>query len=146
MERNGSEPEPVTDQDFADLLAWRSSLRRFLKWSEAQCAEVGVTNGQYQLMLAVKGSLHASPTVGEIADLLSLEHHSAVGLVDRAEAASLVQRVRDGSDARVVRIVLTPLGERLIGDLASRHLTELVEISGKLGPIFASWLGSVEGI
>ncbi|HUN37263.1 MAG TPA: MarR family transcriptional regulator [Trebonia sp.] len=40
----------------------------------------------------------------ELADYLLLQSHSAVGLVDRAEAAGMVRREQDEQDARVVRV------------------------------------------
>jgi len=43
----------------------------------------------------------AEVAVGQIADYLLLQSHSAVGLVDRAEAAGFVRRCPDPGDARV---------------------------------------------
>ncbi len=101
---------------------------------------MGVTTGQYQLMLAVRG--HGDPrgpAVGDLADYLALEHHSAVGLVDRASVAGLIERARDPDDLRVVRLRLTPLGAELIERLAERHLEELTSLADQLGPVFDSW-------
>lgn len=57
-----------------------------------------------------------------------LLRHSAVGLVDRAEDAGLVRRIRDGDDHRVVRLRLTPLGTRRLAALSRRHLEELARL------------------
>ncbi|MFN8218292.1 MAG: MarR family winged helix-turn-helix transcriptional regulator [Solirubrobacterales bacterium] len=116
--------------DYTRLLRFRSELRRFLQWSEEQAKAEGVTPGQHQLLLAVKGHDDpGGPTVGEAAEYLALRHHSAVGLVDRAEAGGLIERVRDPEDHRIVHLRLTAEGERIIHRLSSAHLEELRRIS-----------------
>jgi DNA-binding MarR family transcriptional regulator len=129
----------LTDEQYARLLAFRTGIRRFLHWSEEQAAEVGLTAAQHQLLLAVRGHDDPrGPTVGEIADYLLLRHHSAVGLVDRAESAGLVTRRADPDDQRVVRIRLTALGARRLRQLSELHLAEL----GRLAPrLRALWSG-----
>ncbi len=129
----------LQDADYEDLLTLRTGLRRFLRWSEQQAEEAGLTPAQHQLLLAIRG--HADrrgPTVGEVADYLLLRHHSAVGLVDRAVAAKLVKRVRDPEDHRVVRLQLTPAGSRRLQALSEAHLEEL----GRLGrTVSGTWRG-----
>lgn len=124
---------PLDDEQFAELLAFRTSLRRFLRWSEDQARDAGLTPAQHQLLVAVRG--HADgrgPTIGEVADYLLLRHHSAVELVNRAEAAGFVERMRDATDARVVRLRLTPAGEQAVGRLTGMHLEELGRLAGML--------------
>jgi DNA-binding MarR family transcriptional regulator len=114
------------DVDYEDLLALRSGLRRFVRWSDQQAASVGLTPAQHQLLVAVRG--HADPrgpTVGEVADHLLLRHHSAVGLVDRAVSADLIERTRDAHDRRMVRLQLTALGEDRLAALRDLHREEL---------------------
>jgi DNA-binding MarR family transcriptional regulator len=116
----------MADVDYEDLLALRSGLRRFLRWSEQGAAGAGLTPAHHQLLVAVRG--HADPrgpTVGEVADALLLRHHSAVGLVDRAVAAGLVRRRRDPDDNRVVRLEVTPAGHKRLAALVDQHREEL---------------------
>jgi DNA-binding MarR family transcriptional regulator len=121
----GAEPD-LADSDYRRLLAFRTGIRRFLSWSESQAAGVGVTPGQHQLMLAIRGHDGPDgPTIGDVAEALILRHHSAVGLVDRAVEAGLVARHVDEHDARVVRLRLTALGTRRIRQLSDAHLEEL---------------------
>ena len=47
------------DEDFRRLLELRDGMRRFLHWSEERAREVGITAGQHQLLLAIRG--HGSP-------------------------------------------------------------------------------------
>ncbi len=129
----------LTDADYEDLLSLRTGLRRFLRWSEQQAEVAGLTPAQHQLLLAVRG--HADPlgpTVGEVADYLLLRHHSAVGLVDRADAAGLVTRVRDPHDHRVVRLQLTAAGRKRLEALSELHLEELRRL-GRTLP--SAWRG-----
>jgi len=123
----------LTDADYEDLLTLRSGLRRFLRWSEQQAEEAGLTAAQHELLLAIRGHTDPrGPTVGEIADYLLLRHHSAVGLVDRADAAGLVVRSRDKHDHRVVRLSLSPAGRKRLESLSKLHLDELQRLAQKL--------------
>jgi DNA-binding MarR family transcriptional regulator len=61
-----------------------------------------------------------------------LRHHSAVGLIDRAERAGLVQRQEDSGDRRVVRLRLTPQGEGLLQQLTSLHLEEIQRLAPRI--------------
>jgi len=116
--------------DYPDLLEFRTALRRFNHWREQQARVVGLTHAQHQLLLAIKGHRGTdSPTVGDVADYLLLRHHSAVELVNRAQAAGLVERQRDTSDARMVRLRLTAKGEECIEKLTSLHVAELSQLA-----------------
>ncbi len=123
----------LRDADYEDLLILRTGLRRFLRWSEQQAEAAGLTPAQHQLLLAIRGhSDPRGPAVGEVADYLLLRHHSAVGLIDRADSAGLVTRVRDPEDHRVVRLQLTPEGRQRLETLSAAHLEELERLSLKL--------------
>jgi DNA-binding MarR family transcriptional regulator len=127
----------VTDADYEDLLMLRTGLRRFLRWSEQQAEEAGLTPAQHQLLLAVRGhSDPRGPTIGEVADYLLLRHHSAVGLIDRADAAGLVERVRDPEDHRLVRLQLTAAGTKRLEALSAQHLEELQRLARKLPSVW----------
>ena len=129
----------LTDADYEDLLALRTGLRRFLRWSEQQAEASCLTPAQHQLLLAIRGHRGADgPTVGEVADYLLLRHHSAVGLVDRADAAGLVRRVRDPQDHRVVRLQLTPTGTKRLEALSELHVEELQRLALRLP---SAWRG-----
>lgn len=125
----------LSDATYSRLLALRTGLRAFQSWSERQARAAGLTPAQHQLLLAVRGHPDPrGPTIGEVADYLILQHHSAVGLVDRAEAAGLVTRTRAVDDHRVVRLRLTDEGAQRLETLSAAHLEELdrlvPEISG----------------
>jgi DNA-binding MarR family transcriptional regulator len=119
-----------TDEDYRRLLELRTGLRRFLRWSERQAEAAGLTPAQHQLLLVIRG--HGDPrgpTVGDVAAYLLLRHHSAVGLVDRAEAAGLLTRSQDPDNASVVRLRLTDDGSRQLAALSDLHLEELAHLA-----------------
>jgi DNA-binding MarR family transcriptional regulator len=122
-------PRP-TDDDYRRLLELRTGLRRFLHWSGGQAEAAGVTPAQHQLLLAIRGHPDGrGPTVGDVAGHLLLRHHSAVGLVDRAEAAGLVIRSPDPDNASAVRLGLTEEGARRLEALSELHLEELEHLA-----------------
>src|ERR687887_1660663 len=111
-------PRP-SDDDYRRLLELRTGLRRFLRWSEQQAEAAGVTPAQHQLLLAIRGHRDPrGPTIGDVAGYLLLRHHSAVGLVDRAESAGLVARGQDADNLSVVRLRLTDRGARQLEALS----------------------------
>lgn len=121
----------LSQDDFAELLRFRDGLRRFMRWSEEQARAAGLTPAQHQLLLAIRGH-DGDPTIGEVAAHLLLKHHSTVELVDRAERAALVRRYPDPDDHRVVRLRLSPKGERRLAALSAVHLTELTRLHDAL--------------
>jgi DNA-binding MarR family transcriptional regulator len=118
--------DDLSDAQYRELLAFRAALRRFTRWSEDQATALGLTPAQHQLLLAVRGlDDPLGPTIGAVADALLLRHNSAVGLVDRAAAAGLVERRSDPNDQRIVRLRLTARGARRLRQLSRKHLEEL---------------------
>jgi DNA-binding MarR family transcriptional regulator len=121
--------EPLADADYGALLAFRTALRRFQRWSETQAKKVGLTHPQHQLLLAIKGHPGERPTIGELADYLLLRHHSTVELVNRVQKGGYVERVKDDKDGRVVRVVLTEKGTASLDRLTQLHLSELQQLA-----------------
>lgn len=127
---------PIGDDDYRRLLLLRTGLRRFLHWSEQQAEDVGLTAMQHQLLLAVRGHPDPrGPTIGDVASYLVIKHHSAGELVDRAQAAGLLQRAGDPVDLRIVRVKLTLLGSRRLSALTRPHLEELARLARHINPI-----------
>jgi DNA-binding MarR family transcriptional regulator len=132
----------LTRGDFENLLAFRTSLRRFLHWSQTQARAAGLTPAQHQLLVAIKGQPGGQdPTIGDLAGCLLLRHHSTVELVDRAAAAGLVERHSDAEDGRVTRVGLTADGEARLSKLAAAHLDELRNLAPVLDQLVAGWAG-----
>ena len=123
----------LDQQDFEKLLEFRVALRRFERWSEDQARAAGLTHVQHQLLVAIKGHRQGQPpTIGDLASHLLLRPHSTVELVDRAEAAGLVERTPDADDGRVTRVRLTAEGDRTMRELTRPHLERLRELAAVL--------------
>lgn len=129
----------LADRDYQRLLAFRTGLRRYLRWAEERAAEAGLTPAQHQLLLAIRGrSEPGDPTMTDLAAELLLRHHSVVELVDRAESAGLVRRRQDPNDHRIVRVSLTSAGARRLRSLAAQHLEELARLAPSMSPLWTS--------
>lgn len=127
-----------SDADYRRLLQFRTGLRRFLHWSAQQAESTGLTPAQHQLLLAIRGHDDSrGPTIGDVAAYLFLRHHSAVGLIDRAESAGLVERTEDQDDRRVVRLRLTEKGQGTLVALSRVHLEELKRLAPEMRALWA---------
>ena len=128
--------------DYERLAEFRYLLRQFLIFSEQAAERAGLTAQQHQALLAIKGFGAARPlTVGELAGRLGIKHHSAVGLVDRLLAKSLVRRQAGARDRRQVMIRLTSRAERLLARLSAAHRAELERLAPLLQTLLAHFRG-----
>jgi DNA-binding MarR family transcriptional regulator len=111
-------------QGLADI---RYALRRFVAASEFINREAGITQQQYQAMLAIKTSLAETMLIWELADQLLLSHNGTVQLLNRLAKAGLVERSPSPQDRRSVLLKLTPVGEALLDDLVGKHVVEMLK-------------------
>jgi|1186.fasta_scaffold39923_3 DNA-binding MarR family transcriptional regulator len=114
---------------------FRAALRRFLRKSEVAARDAGITPRQHLLLLQIAGSTGGSTTVSELVDTLALTQSAVTELVQRAEAAGLVQRAGSPVDGRVVHLSLTPEGERRLDDVhvaLGRERAELRRVIDRL--------------
>jgi DNA-binding MarR family transcriptional regulator len=139
-------PPKLTDADYQRLLELRTGLRLFLHWSEQQAASAELTPAQHQLLLAIRGHPDPrGPTIGDVATHLLLRHHSAVGLVDRAEAAGMVKRTQDPDNLSAVRLRLTDEGSRRLAALSELHLEELAHLAPTMHALWDALALSSDG-
>lgn len=116
----------LTLEDYQHLAEFRHHIRRYLRFSDTAVRLANLEPRQYQLLLVLKGlSPDVRPRIGELAEQLQIQHHSAVELVDRLEASGLVRRQRATEDRREVLVLLTAAGERVLRDLVLHHRAEL---------------------
>ena len=64
---------------------------------------------------------HGDMTIGDLSNKMFLAFSTTTDLVDRMEKNSLVKRVRDTTDRRVVRIHLLSEGERVIEEVIDKR-------------------------
>jgi DNA-binding MarR family transcriptional regulator len=125
-------------RDYARLAAFRHALRRFLRFSEAAAAKVGLTTQHYQAMLVVRACPDGRHvTIAELAAQLLIKHNSAVELVDRLAGEGLVVREPALDDRRKVEIRLTARGRQVLAKLAAVHRAELRRVGPILKGFFA---------
>jgi DNA-binding MarR family transcriptional regulator len=111
---------------YAAIAAFRYELRRFLAFSEAAAATVGLPPQQHQAMLIIAGYAGPDrPTVGIVADQLLIAPHTAAELASRMVEAALVTKAASVHDRRRVELTLTPKAEDLLHRLTAAHLEEL---------------------
>lgn len=123
--------------DYRALAQFRHQLREFLSFGEAAARKENLTPQQHQAMLAIKGFSQAKPvSVGELATILLIRHHTAVELTSRMTRLGLVERTSDRDDARRVLVQLTSDGERRLRRLSKFHLQELNTLGKALTKIF----------
>lgn len=123
----------ISDADYRRVLAFRTELRRFVRWSEATAKASGMTPALHQLLLAVRGlSAERPPTIGDVADVLLTRHHSTVELVGRAEEQGLLGRYRDPDDHREIRLTLTDHGSIQLADITRHHLEKIATVADAL--------------
>ncbi len=116
----------LSQAQYAAMASFRYELRRFLAFSEAAAAAVGLPAQQHQALLAIAG--HAgpeAPSVGLLAERLLIAPHSAAELVSRMVASGLVDKAASPQDRRRLALALTPRAWELLHGLTEAHLREL---------------------
>ncbi|MDD5018809.1 MAG: MarR family transcriptional regulator [Candidatus Omnitrophica bacterium] len=79
-------------------------------------------------MLKNKGAMKMT----EIASDLGTSLPAATGLIDRLHGLKMLSRMYDKNDRRVIRIQMTPRGQRLVARLRSEREKTVNHIFGKL--------------
>ncbi len=129
----------LTLAEYRALAEFRYQIRRFLQFSAEAARAHGLEPQQHQLLLAIKGlPVAVRPTIGEFAERLQIQHHSAVELVNRLSERGAIRRETAGEDRREVLIRLTRRGEALLRRLSLAHHDELEST----GPVLAKALSA----
>ena len=142
--RAGGRPSPssvAAASDYERVAAFRAALRRFLRVSEEAARRHGLTPRRHLLLLMIKGAPGGTETsaVSELCERLQLAQSTVTELVQRAEAAGLLEREQSGDDGRVTNLSLTPVGEAALERVHSDLRPEreaLAEVLGLLGSRF----------
>ncbi|MEH2511033.1 DNA-binding MarR family transcriptional regulator [Nitrobacteraceae bacterium AZCC 1564] len=119
--------------DYETLANFRFELRKFLAFSETAATKAGLTPQQHQALLTIKGFSSQNPvSIGELAKLLFIKHHTAVELVDRMTKLGLLSRGVDDTDGRRALVKLTREGEQRLRKLSRIHSEELSAVGPTL--------------
>lgn len=129
---SADKPPMLCPEQYAAIAAFRYQLRRFLSFSEAEAAAVGLPPQQHQALLAVAGHCGPeAPTVGVLAEQLIVAPHTAAELVMRMVATGLLNKTPAPTDRRRQELTLTAKAATLLQQLTEAHLQELTN----LGPV-----------
>jgi DNA-binding MarR family transcriptional regulator len=115
----------LDEEHYRGLAGFRFALRQFISASERISWEAGVTQQQYQAMLAIKTWPYEFMSMKDLAGQLLLTHHATVQLVNRLSKLDLARREPSLKDRRSVLLRLTQNGEGLLDQLAAAHLAEM---------------------
>ena len=85
--------------------------------------DVGLTNGQFFLLFFIEKM--PRPTVGSIADQLGVRMSTVTHLLNDVEERGLVRRERSSEDRRVVRLVVTSRGSKLLARIEGHLLNQV---------------------
>jgi DNA-binding MarR family transcriptional regulator len=121
------DPDPVADADLlvdAVLMASRSLVAVAARSLAGLGEEITLPQYRVLIELAVRGPLR----VAELASILGVERSTATRMCDRLVRKRLVQRRREVSDRRGVRISLRPAGRQLIQEVSERRREEIAAI------------------
>lgn len=127
----------LSDEDYKTLAAIRAALRRFTHFSEDAARVAGLTSQQHQALLAVRAASDGTMSIGELAEFLLIQPHSASELVDRLGALGLVERKPSVTDRRMMRLNLTASANSVLRSLSVVHRDELRRLRPLLGELLA---------
>jgi DNA-binding MarR family transcriptional regulator len=120
------QPSLFGDDDYRDQADFRCAFRLFLRFSEEQAREAGITPQQHVLLLTVRGHRnHPRVNIGDVADALQIRHHGASLLVDRCVKRGLLSRAEDPEDRRRVHVWLTEEGQRILDGVMDANRRKL---------------------
>jgi len=110
------EGSPHTGPKAAHALLVLQRIREIFRVSQQHFQRIEAKCGVSGAQLWALAELKAKPgsKISELAIALSVHLSTASNLLDRLEAKSLVRRERGQQDQRVVRVYLTPQGQKIL--------------------------------
>jgi DNA-binding MarR family transcriptional regulator len=140
----GEPPRALSDDAPADAsdpkLALRVHVRLvscrnlLMRESKRSVERYGLTLPHFDALAELGRSGEGGFTFGELSRLLLVTSGNLTGIVDRLEAEGFVRREQDQEDRRIVRIVLTPNGRRLVDRVAPLHARDIQEALSFMPP------------
>ena len=108
------------------LIAFWFGVDHFLRVRRQFAKVAGLSNNQYELLLAVKTCEDKRPpNLALMAERLLLNHHVVAAIARYLGDEQLLQVERSRSDRRSLTLSLTPKGERLLKDIVRRSVAAL---------------------
>ena len=122
----------VSQADYETLAAFRFELRKFLNFSEQAAKALGMTPQQHQSLLAIRAAPDRLLSIGDLAEQLFIQPHTASELADRMSALGWLERRASTQDRRRVCLGLTEAAELMLDSMSATHRGEVLRIRGTL--------------
>ena len=127
----------VNQKDYETLAAFRFELRRFLNFSAEAAKALGMTPQQHQSLLAIRAAPEHMLTIGDLAEQLFIQPHTASELAERMIAMGWLKRQPSTKDKRRVMLGLTQQSEEMLGKMSATHRAEVLRIRSTLTELLA---------
>ena len=118
------EPAPVN----AMVAAVVTASRVLVAISARSLAAVEDTLTVPQFRMLVVLDTNGATSLSRLAEQLAVNPSTAMRMVDRLSAAGMVERTPDPEDRRVVRLVATGAGRRVVHAVTERRQAEITEV------------------
>lgn len=128
----------VSQTNYETLAAFRFELRRFLNFSEQAAKTLGMTPQQHQSLLAIRAAPARMLAIGDLAEQLFVQPHTASELAERMIALGWLERHSAPEDKRRVLLGLTQQSEEMLGKMSKTHRDEVLRIRSTLTDILSS--------
>ncbi len=102
---------------------WNTSRIFFTRWE--------LSPSQFNVLNLLYGQ-DAGFTQSELSRQLIMHRSNVTGLIDRLEKRGLVQRADSATDRRAYRVLLTPAGHKLVGEILPHYYIAAEQIWGAL--------------
>jgi DNA-binding MarR family transcriptional regulator len=112
----------------AEQAAWGGFLdthTRLLRAMEASLSSVGVTVGEYDVLVALEAAGDAGVRMSDLAARRLMSSGGFTRLADRLEKQGLITRERSATDGRGLNAVITPAGLQKLRGARKRHLDDV---------------------
>lgn len=137
-----SKPETVSFDDTRHVrdhclcLAAQRAARALARRFDAALRPVGLTNGQYSLMMGLNRP--EPPTLGAVAALLAMDRTTLTAALKPLERRGLVESRPDPDDRRSRRLSLTEEGRRVLTDALAIWRREHAALDAELDAVITT--------
>jgi DNA-binding MarR family transcriptional regulator len=111
-------------------LASQRAARLLARRFDRLFAPLGITNGQFSLMVALSGQW--SPRLGELAQFLAMDQATITAAVKTLERRGLLRLEADAADGRARRPELTPEGRVVLTQALPLWKSEHAQVQAEL--------------
>jgi DNA-binding MarR family transcriptional regulator len=111
-------------------LATQRAARLLARRFDRLFAPLGVTNGQFSLLVALSGQWR--PRIGELAEFLGMDSTTMTAAVKTLDKRGLVSLRPDESDARARRLALTEAGREVVAQAVPLWREEHAKVQAEM--------------